>query len=142
MKSETLPLKWEQVVTGVTFEMHLTSRCKWRSVWPDQLCSDHLRWILRPSVNSAIYYMCVTSKLIVTESGSDELLSKPHFKYKPTRPESILEDSGADVTELARTSEQVKAERNPIFFKNTPTKTPLRNGTPNLVCHIEVQHFF
>lgn len=76
------------------------------------------------------------------ESGNDdELLNKANFKYNPTRPQSILEDSGADVTELARNSEQVKAERNPIPFKNTPTKTPLGNGTPHLVCHIEVQHF-
>lgn len=56
----------------------------------------------------------------MTESGTDKLLNKANFKYNPTRPQSILEDSGADVTELIRTSEQVKAERNPIPFKNTP----------------------
>jgi len=44
----------------------------------------------------------------------------------------MQEDFGADVTELTRTSEQVKAKRNPIAFKNTFTKTPLRNGTPHL----------
>lgn len=52
----------------------------------------------------------------------------------------MLEDFGADVTELTRTSEQVKAERNTIPFKNTYENSPQKWDTSLQVCHIEVQH--